>query len=411
MNIRNKDYWVPSAFLFSLFICYAFVYAMYAIWLSQAAGLSGKQIGLLFSVNAAAAVSIQPFLGFVQDRIKAGQHLLWLNVIMLLTTAPFMALIYKPLLMTNFALGAAVGALFIAFVFLAIAGAVETYIERISRFNGIEFGQVRTWGSLGWAAASLFSGILINIRPDLNFWFASGFALVPLFILAVVKVPVSEQAAGAFTKTRKVTASDVLEILRLRDFWVLGLFTFGVSGVYVIYDQQFPVFFAGLYEDTAQGNAMYGYLNSAQIILEAGFFFLAPVIVARTGVKNGLLIAGTIMFVRIFGSALTESTLLVSGIKLLHGIELPFLMVSVFKYLNLHFDARLSATLYLIGFAFITQSTTILFSPLAGHFYDEVGFASTYLGMSGFAGLFLILSVWLLRPDDAAGRRAGSGQR
>ena len=399
---HSRDYWILSGFLFSLFICYAFVYAMYAIWLSQAAALSGRQIGILFSVNAAAAISIQPLLGFIQDRIKAGQHLLWLNVATLMATAPFMVFVYKPLLMSNFAVGAAVGAVFIAMVFLAIAGAVETYIERISRFNELEFGQVRTWGSLGWAAASFFTGILINIDPDLNFWFASGFALIPLCILLFVRIPVSEKAVAAFERTDKVRFSDVLQVLRIRDFRYLAVFTFGVSGIYVIYDQQFPVFFASMYSSVELGNEMYGYLNSAQIFLEAGFFFLAPFIVSRIGTKNGLLLAGAIMLTRILGSALVESTVLISVIKLLHAIELPVLMVSVFKYLNLHFDARLSSTLYLIGFAFVTQSTTILFAPLAGHFYDEIGFTNTYLGMAVFAGLFLLLSARTLLADDKA---------
>ena len=404
--VRSRDYWVLSGFMFSLFICYAFVYAMYAIWLSQAAGLTGEQIGVLFSVNAAAAISIQPVLGFIQDRIKAGQHLLWLNVLLLLLTAPFMVYVYKPLLMNQFALGAVMGALFVALVFLAIAGAVETYIERISRFNGIEFGQVRTWGSLGWATASFFGGTLINLSPDLNFWCASGFALVPLTILLFVKVPVSELAVSEFERTDKVRIADVATVLKIPGFLSLALFTFGVAGVYVIYDQQFPVFFASLYDDPARGNAMYGYLNSAQIFLEAGFFFLAPAIVTRIGTKNGLLLAGAIMVTRILGSALTDSTVLIGMIKLLHGIELPILMVSVFKYLNLHFDARLSSTLYLLGFAFVTQSTTILFASRAGRLYDELGFASTYLGMAICSGVFLLLSLRLLLPDRDAPARA-----
>ena len=398
---HGKDYWIVSMFMFSLFVCYSFVYAMYAIWLSQAVSLNGEQIGIIFSVNAFAAITSQPLLGFIQDKIQARQHILWLNVFTLMAAGPFLNYVYKPMLIADFYLGAAVGALYIALVFLAIAGAVETYIERISRFNHLEYGQIRTWGSLGWAAAAFFTGRLININPDLNFWIASVVAIVPLCILAFVKIPVSEKATEAFAKADKITLQDVIGVLKIRDFHFLAIFVFGVASVYVVYDQQFPVYFASVFETVEAGNRMYGYLNSAQIFLEAGGFFVAPWIVNRIGPKNGLLLAGAIMVTRIVASGLTDSSVLISLIKLMHAAELPILMVAMFKYLNKHFDSHLSSTLYLVGFAFVTQVGTVILSPIAGYYYDTIGFEQTYFIMAAIAGFFLLLSTKLLLGDNA----------
>lgn len=397
---RGRDYWVLSAFMFFLFVGYAFVYAMYAIWLSQATQLSGQQIGIVFSLNATAALFTQPLLGFVQDRIRAGQHLLWFNVFTLLGAGPFFNLIYRPLLLEEFLLGAMVGSLYVALVFLAIAGAVETYIERISRFNQLEFGQIRTWGSLGWGSAALFTGLLINVHPDINFWVASASALVPLSILLFVRIPISDAASAAFSASSKVGVKDVVRVFRRREFLHLVLFVLGVASVYVIYDQQFPVFFATAFPTVEEGNRMYGYLNSAQIYLEAAGFFFAPWVVNRIGPKRGLLLAGGLMVLRILGSGLTSEPVFISMIKLLHAAELPILMVAVFKYLNKHFDHDLSATLFLVGFAFVTQIGTIVFAPLAGRSYDLLGFQPTYLVMAGVAGFFVLLSAHLLVPDS-----------
>ena len=398
-GVKDRDYWVISAFMFSLFIGYSFIYAMYAIWLSQAAELTGQQIGIVFSANSVAAIATQPLLGFIQDKIKARQHLLWLNVIVMLCAGPFLNLVYKPLLVDSFLLGVVLGAAFIAMVFLAIAGAVETYIERISRFNHIEYGQIRMWGSLGWAAAAFFTGRLININPDLNFWIASGVALVPMFILGVIKLPVSEKAVSAFEKSDKVTVTDVKNLLTIKDFYFLALYVFGLATVYLVYDQQFPVYFASMFPTLDEGNTMYGYLNSAQIFLEAGGFFLAPWVVNKIGPKNGLMLAGSIMVTRIVSSALVDSTVLLSFVKLLHAAELPLLMISMFKYLNRHFDARLSSTLYLVGFAFVTQVGTVILSPIAGIAYDHIGFVQTYFIMAAVAASFLALSFFLLLSD------------
>ncbi len=395
-HANKRDYWVMSAFMFTLFICWSFTYSMFAIWLSQAADLSGAQVGIIFSLNAASAMFIQPMLGYIQDKIKEKQHILWLNILMLMTTGGFFEFIYKPALVANFYLGAIVGAIYMSFVFLAIAGAIETYIERILRLNKMEFGSVRTWGSLGWAVAAFFAGRLINIDPELNFWMTSVCALVPAAILLFAKIRIPANVQDHFNSATKVTFADVTNLFKLRDFYFLMFYVLGVSSVYIAYDQQFPVFFAARYPTIEEGNTMYGYLNSAQVFLEAIVFFMAPKIVNKLGPKNGLLLAGAIMVLRIYGSALVDSLYLLSAIKMLHAIELPILMVSMFKYLNNNFDDRLSSTLYLVGFALVTQVGTIILSPIAGIMYDAIGFKDSYIMMATTSAVFLFISVKLL---------------
>lgn len=382
--------------MFTLFICYSFVYSMYAIWLSQAVKLSGTQVGIIFSMNAASAMFIQPMLGYIQDKIKEKQYLLWLNIFVLMTVGAVFVYILKPALLYNFYLGAVIGALYMSFVFLAIAGAVETYIERILRLNNMEFGSVRTWGSLGWAVSAFFSGQLINIDPELNFWLSSVLAIVPMSILWFVKIEVPSNVQAHFNQSKKVTLADVANLFKLKDFYYLMLYVFGVSSIYITYDQQFPVYFSSMFPTVEEGNSMYGYLNSAQVFLEAIFFFLAPWIVNRTGAKNGLILAGSIMVLRIYGSSIVESLYLLSAIKILHAIELPILMVSMFKYLNYNFDDRLSSTLYLVGFSLITQIGTIVLSPIAGAMYDGIGFQQSYVIMASVSVVFLLLSMKLL---------------
>lgn len=402
----NKDYWVMSLFMFTLFICWSFTYSMFAIWLNQSAGLSGTQVGIIFSLNAASAMFIQPMLGYIQDKIQEKQHILWLNILILMTAGAFFEFVYKPLLVTHFYWGAIVGAVYMSFVFLAIAGAIETYIERILRLNGMEFGAVRTWGSLGWASAAFFAGRFINIDPELNFWMTSALATVPAAILLFVKIRIPSNVQDHFNLSTKVAFSDVTNLFKLKDFYFLMLYVLGVSSIYITYDQQFPVFFASMYPSVEEGNTMYGNLNSAQVFLEAIVFLLAPRLVNGLGAKNGLILAGSIMVLRIYGSALVESLYLLSAIKILHAIELPILMVSMFKYLNGHFDDRLSSTLYLVGFALVTQVGTIIFSPIAGIMYDAIGFKDSYIMMASVSAVFLFVSMKLLISNPQPSEKA-----
>lgn len=398
MELSRKNYWFGSIYFYTLFCGYAFVYSMYAIWLSQSLNLSGKEIGIIFSLNSIAAVCIQPFLGYMQDKLHTKQHLLYLNALFLFSTGPFFTFIYQPLINVNFYLGALTGAVYIAFVFLAMAGVVETYFERLSRYSNFEYGKIRLWGSLGWASAALFGGILINFGGGVIFWAASIVSLVPLAILLFKKIETPKSSSEQVNATLNI--SDVLAILKLKRFYNLAIYVLGVATIYTIYDQQFPVFYASLFENVSLGNEMYGYLNSTQIFLEATGFLVAPFAVNRIGVKNGLLLAGAIMFFRIFASGVIDNTVALSFIKLLHAVELPILMVSIFKYINLHFENKLSSTLFLIGFMFVMQLGAGFLSPIFGGFYDIYTFQSTYLLMSGIVFFFLLVSMYLLESDN-----------
>ena len=83
-------------------------------------------------------------------------------------------------------------------------------------------------------------------------------------------------------------------------------------------------------------------------------------------------------------------------VKLLHALELPILLVALFKYIVVHFDARLSATIYLIGFNVFTQVVTTMLSSPVGELYDEMGFADSYLLLGSVVTVNLIVSYWLL---------------
>ncbi len=56
--------------------------------------------------------------------------------------------------------------------------------------------------------------------------------------------------------------------------------------------------------------------------------------------KNALLLAGTIMSVRIIGSSFATSALEVVILKTLHMFEVPFLLVGCFKYITSQFEVR-----------------------------------------------------------------------
>ena len=111
---------------------------------------------------------------------------------------------------------------------------------------------------------------------------------------------------------------------------------------------------------------------------------------------------------RIIGSSFATTAVEVIALKMLHALEVPFLLVGAFKYITGVFDTRLSATIYLIGFQFAKQSAAIFLSAFAGNMYDRIGFQETYLMLGCFVLAITAVSAFTLssRREMAAGNKA-----
>lgn len=393
---HSRSYPLLSALLFFFFVSWSSSSSLLSIWLHQEAGLKATDTGIIFAVLSVSALCAQVCYGFIQDRLGLRKNLLWYITALLILSGPAY-LLFGYLLSINILLGG----LFIGLTFNGGIGVLESYTERVARQSTFEFGKARMWGSLGWATATFFAGLLFNINPNLNFLVASCSGIVFFCLLARLKVSTPASLEKVEVGAERVTLEDALRLLTLPRFWALVFFVVGTC-IYSVYDQQFPVYFSSQFATLREGNAMFGYLNSFQVFLEAGGMFCAPWLVNRIGAKNGLIFAGMVMALRMIGSGLVEGPLLISITKLLHAVELPILLVSIFKYNSINFDKRLSSTLYLVGFACTSSVIASVLSPLAGYGYEKYGFAQSYLLMGLMVFSTTFISIFLLRGHKSS---------
>ncbi len=400
----RRNYLLLSAFLFLFFFAQADAMSLLAIWLKGPIGLNGVQAGTVFSANFIAAMLCQPVYGVLSDRFGLRRYIPIFIASLVVLCGAFFTFIYAPLLQENLILGAAIGGLYLGLTFIAGSFALESYVDRVGRRYGFEYSRARLWGSLGFASAAFFSGRLYNIDPRINFFIASaaGLLLIPVILAAKIGPDTAREGQAP-----DLPAGQSLSVLRQRKFWGFMVLILGVTNLYLVYDQQFPFYFASMFPTPAEGNVMFGYLNSAQIFVEAGMLAVAPFIVMRTGAKNGLMLAAGIMIVRIGGSALAAGPLTISACKMLHSIELPILAVSIFRYIAYHFDSRFASTVYLIGVSFGHSLGLAILSPIVGRGYDVFGFPATY-GLIALGALIFWFASWFtLSPTprtDARGR-------
>ena len=395
---RHNFIYFMLFFFFYYFIMSAY-FPFFPIWLADVNHLTKSETGLIFSFIALFAIIFQTAFGLISDKLGLRKHLLWCIVGLLILFAPFFIFVLAPLLQYNIYLGALAGGIYLGFVFSGGAGAVEAYIERVSRANRFEYGRVRVSGCVGWAICASITGILFSINPNITFWIASGFGLF-LAALLVVSRPEAGSTAQVLDKLganwREFSLFMALELLRMPRFWAFLLYVIGVASIYDVFDQQFANFFKGFFSSPQRGTEVFGFVTTGGELLTALIMFFAPAIINRIGAKNALLVAGTIMSMRIIGSSFAGSGIEVIILKTLHMFELPFLLVGTFKYISSVFDPRLSATLFLIGFNLAKQISAVVLSPWVGRMYDTVGFHQAYLVLGLIAAAFTALSFFTL---------------
>ncbi len=367
-----------------------------SLWLTKEAGLTSTQTGIIFSAISIAAICYQPFFGIISDKLGLKKNLLWVFIFLLIFIAPFFVYIFPALLKANIVIGAIIGGAYLGAIFNGGVGAIEAYIEKVSHANSFEYGRVRVFGNIGAATSTFVTGHLFNSNPNLIFWISTVMAIILAVVFVFARMGDSHIVSDNKEAQPDLPKGSTKALFKNKKFWFFIIYMLGVGCVYDVYDQQFAVYFTHFFSSPEKGTAVFGNLVTLQVFLEGIIMILAPFIIKKIGAKNALLYAGFIMSFRIIGSGLAEGPIAISLLKLMHALEVPILLVAVFKYISAHFDMRLSATIYLIGFQFTKQIGAIFLSTIAGNMYDTVGFQSAYLLLGSIAFVFTVFSIFTL---------------
>ncbi|AFJ47195.1 oligosaccharide MFS transporter [Shimwellia blattae] len=394
-SVRGAQYKM-SLFIFLYFFTWSSSFGLYALWLSQKVGLDSMTIGSVFAINGVFAVILKPVYGYIMDKIGMSKWLLYFVCAVSALMAPFFIFVYQPLLQSYAMAGIIIGAMYLSLGWYAGVAGAESYTDRFSRLYGLEFGRIRMWGSLGWAAAASISGVLFNLTPMANFVLSSVTSLLMLGVLISLKIGAVQLRNNDVISDDKIIFADVIMLLKNRKFWMFSLYVAGVAWMMFIAEQQFPRYFVSFFSTTEQGNAWYGYLSTVQSGMEFLMMMSVPWLVNRYGAKRGLLLCGCVVGARLIACGLTSDPVMISIIKPLYGVEIALLLISVFKYIAEHFDKRVNATMYLLGYQAMIYVGSIVVAPPAGYLYDKIGFEHTYLLMGCCALLFTLISAFTL---------------
>jgi OHS family lactose permease-like MFS transporter len=404
----NPFYRMGSLQMLMFFAGWGIWWSFFQIWLTTKQGFSGAQVGTIFSFGSAVALVLMFVYGSIQDKLGMKRNLLIALIACQVFLAPFFTWVYVPMLEANFYVGAVVGSIYLAVSYLAACPVFEAVTERMSRRFHFEFGQARAWGSFGYAISALAAGFLFTISPYLVFWTGSAVSAVLLALLLFMKPEKDEENLARYEDkeeslkdSKTPSMKDILGVFKIGDVWKIIGFVIMSWTFYTVFDQQmFPEFFTRFFDTPEQGQQAYGVLNSIEVFLEFLMMGLVPVFMRKIGVRKAILLSCAIMVVRIGGCGLASSPLGVGIIKLLHAPETALFILAIFRYFTLHFDTRISATLYMVGFQIAAQVGQIIFSAPLGALHDQIGYQQTFLVISGIVCVASLYAFFILRKDN-----------
>lgn len=403
-ELKNPSYLQSSTTMLLFFASWGIWWSFFQLWLTSehnGLGLSGSAVGTIFSINSIASLVLMFLYGTIQDKLFIKRDLLIFNAILATLTAPFFIFVYSPLLQSYFIVGAWVGAIFLSAAYLSAVGVLEATTERFSRVFGFAYGQARAWGSFGYAISALLAGFLFVKDPRLNFIGGSLIGICLLLDLLFWRPKEERAALKAIDELKSDDATpklkDMVGLLKIKVLWQIIFFVMFSWTFYNVFDQQmFPEFYTSLFSSNAVGQKTYGTLNSIQVFVEALMLGLVPLLMKKIGVRKTLLLGTVIMCLRIGLCGFITDPIVISGVKMLHSLEVPLFVLSIFRYFTLHFDTKLSATLYMIGFQIAAQVGQVILSTPLGILRDNMGYSMTFkiialiVLLTGIYGFFII---------------------
>ena len=338
-------------------------------------GFSGAQVGVLLGYTSFAIVLVTPLLGWLADRTQ--RHRLLLGIIVAIKG------LAAPALLLSTAWGWLAATVSIR---MMTAGAQDALMNRLTMAHlkergQINFGGIRLWGALSFAATSLLAG-----------WLARDHSVSVLFplagilgLLAAICVTGFPERISARTKSNapQTTLRRAPALLAL--FTLIFFLTLGKSG----YET-----FSNIYIKTTLGasNAWIGLLGAIGSLTPVFAFVPADRILARFGKINTLLVGIILSALAFLWLAFAPSPAWTLPAVIFNGAGGAIYLVGLVNLLSQLGHPAQAATDQMLAQLTLPGLAGMLAQPVSGWVFDKFGGQSLLL--IGFA--ISVVSVLLI---------------
>jgi MFS transporter, PPP family, 3-phenylpropionic acid transporter len=360
-----------ASFFAALFAAGAINTAFLPLWFADR-GLTAVAIGQVLGAASLLRVFAGPSWGTVADRIGRRRPVMLVAAI----TASAAALCYLPL--RGFA-----PLLLVASVQGVASSALNPLIDSLAlalaRDRRMEYGPVRSIGSIAYMAASAGGGWLLSVAGS---WVVP-WLLAATYGSAAVVTPLLPEADRPPAAPRAFAA---LRLLSNRPFRLTVLASALIQGAHAAYYGFAPLF----WRSQGFSDSTIGLLIAEGIVAEVALFAWGRGLVERLGPAGLTACAASASLIRWSATACAPPLTVLAAVQLLHAATFAMQHLSAMLVLSRAVPPERAATAQALHSALGMGAPGGLLMLLAGVLYAHFG-GLVFLAMAGVAGLALLL--------------------
>lgn len=387
-NGAGRDFAVRVALFYAaLFVFYGMHTPFLPVWLNWR-GLSPAEISTVIAAPLFLRVFISPVIAMVADRRGAHRrYLVWLawasiGFVLTLAASPTFSLI-----------------LLFAIALMLCNSTIMPLIETIAvagvRNRGLDYGQMRLWGSLTFVAANFLGGFVIySLGGGSGVWLIA-FGCV-LTVIAAQVLPPDEPFEATIKPNLPLWRSSALhELLADKQFCVFLV----AAGLVMAAHATFFTFGILLWQKQGISAAWSGTLWAIGVFAEVMLFSVSGRAVARIGAVRLIALGGAASIVRWSLMAFEPPLAALVPLQLLHGATYGASHIGAIHFIHESVAREKQGTaqsLYATIAAGIALGAATL---IAGWTYTEAG-SYSYFAMVAISAVSLAAALWLVRQQS-----------
>jgi MFS transporter, PPP family, 3-phenylpropionic acid transporter len=368
----------------AVFLSFGIYTPLFPVWL-DARGFSASEIGVLMAIPMLLRILALTPVTHAADRSGRGLALLALcwavSAVLTIALTGFHGFAWM-------LLGMAVWCI----LWNPIVPLADAYVLNMVRARpGLDFGRIRTWGSISFIIISLIGGQLLGIwGAGAIIWMIAALLAVPLLLMPILPRPDQVHHAPRAQKGQwRSLVRDRALMLTL-------------TGAALIQSSHAVLYTFGSTHWAQQGIAGFhiGLLWSLGVVAEIILFWLAKPWLARWGAQPFLLIAGVGALVRWLLMAADQSFAALLPLQILHGLTFGAAYLGLASYVTQRVPSELAASVQGVS-AMIAAAAMALATLAGGLLWDAVS-VGAYAAMAGL-GVIGTGLIWFAKTKFRTG--------
>lgn len=372
-------------------VLYFLVFCCTASWLPvladycQNKGLSPSQISLVLSTTPIMMFAVQPFYGFLGDRVGYKKSLMIasalaaVSYLFYLVDDGFSWILLSTFLMSIF--------------YNTIQPLLDSMsLQLVEKKQQLSYGSLRVAGALGWSVTGLIIGQVID-RFDIQFIFVV--SSISMFLVFICSCFINNDIQEKL-KLETITMKGAFELVRNKQLLVLLAVVVLVS----IAGTSIWNFYSLYMKSNGASATLVGYGLSFQGLVEIPFFYFSARVIARLGVRATLLLTVVATALRLLLYGIIQQPVVALPIEVLHGISWSLFWVVCVELVYKLVQKELLATGQSLLYAAYYGAGAVLGNYWVGYL-TEIGLSlsALFLVNAGVVLLAVILIVAALRTN------------